>query len=123
MSVVSGVTFNFSIDSGFVTPQFFSYFSGTNSLLSECRNHIPFVLSEVRVSHVFYFLAGANFMIIASHCFYVQRCRTLYLNQRNITRRLRRIHNAWYFRFESALAFTAQWFRSGGSVARHLTRR
>ncbi|TKE90400.1 hypothetical protein FCV61_23480, partial [Vibrio sp. F12] len=43
-------------------------------MLSECRNHIPFVLSEVRVSHVFYFLAGANFMIIASHCFYVQRC-------------------------------------------------
>ncbi|HAS6498868.1 TPA: hypothetical protein GRR73_14730 [Vibrio parahaemolyticus] len=49
-------------------------------MLSECRNHIPFVLSEVRVSHVFYFLAGANFMIIASHCFYVQRCRTSYLN-------------------------------------------
>ncbi|RZP54401.1 hypothetical protein D8T45_23365, partial [Vibrio vulnificus] len=40
----------------------------------------PFVLSEVRVSHVFYFLAGAKFMIIASHCFYVQRCRTSYLN-------------------------------------------
>ncbi|KAB0300295.1 hypothetical protein F2Z80_24765 [Vibrio fortis] len=51
-------------------------------MLSECRNHIPFVLSEVRVSHVFYFLAGANFMIIASHCFYVQRCRTSYLNPR-----------------------------------------
>ncbi|KAB0461083.1 hypothetical protein F7Q89_17025, partial [Vibrio kanaloae] len=45
----------------------------------------PFVLSEVRVSHVFYFLAGANFMIIASHCFYVQRCRTSYLNPRIIT--------------------------------------
>ncbi|QHH04077.1 hypothetical protein EHC66_07160 [Vibrio parahaemolyticus] len=49
-------------------------------MLSERRNHIPFVLSEVRVSHVFYFLAGANFMIIAFHCFYVQRCRTSYLN-------------------------------------------
>ncbi|HAS6363975.1 TPA: hypothetical protein I7230_20905 [Vibrio vulnificus] len=49
-------------------------------MLSESRNHIPFVLSEVRVFHVFYFLAGANFMIIASHCFYVQRCRTSYLN-------------------------------------------
>ncbi|WP_459657114.1 hypothetical protein, partial [Vibrio rotiferianus] len=48
-------------------------------------NHIPFVLSEVRVSHVFYFLAGANFMIIASHCFYVQRCRTSYLNPRGVT--------------------------------------
>ncbi|HAS6154444.1 TPA: hypothetical protein I7146_23685 [Vibrio vulnificus] len=56
-------------------------------MLSERRNHIPFVLSEVRVSHVFYFLAGANFMIIASHCFYVQRCRTSYLNPRNITKR------------------------------------
>ncbi|WP_150114979.1 hypothetical protein, partial [Vibrio sp. VPAP30] len=45
----------------------------------------PFVLSEVRVSHVFYFLAGANFMIIASHCFYVQRCRTSYLNPSKVT--------------------------------------
>ncbi|NVC41653.1 hypothetical protein FC653_11420 [Vibrio vulnificus] len=54
-------------------------------MLSECRNHIPFVLSEVRVSHVFYFLAGAKFMIIASHCFYVQRCRTSYLNPRGKT--------------------------------------
>ncbi|NOH98440.1 hypothetical protein F0226_16885, partial [Vibrio sp. 99-70-13A1] len=32
------------------------------------------------VFHVFYFLAGANFMIIAPYCFYVQRCRTSYLN-------------------------------------------
>ncbi|PMT73753.1 hypothetical protein C1S97_26080 [Vibrio parahaemolyticus] len=68
-------------------------------MLSECRNHIPFVLSEVRVSHVFYFLAGANFMIIASHCFYVQRCRTSYLNPRHITKHLRVIRNAWRFRF------------------------
>ncbi|HAS6031773.1 TPA: hypothetical protein I7126_22105 [Vibrio vulnificus] len=68
-------------------------------MLSECRNHIPFVLSEVRVSHVFYFLAGANFMIIASHCFYVQRCRTSYLNPRRLTRRSRGIHNAWHFCF------------------------
>ncbi|AZS26961.1 hypothetical protein DYL72_18610 [Vibrio anguillarum] len=49
-------------------------------MLSERRNHIPFNLSEVCVFHVFYFLAGANFMIIAPYCFYVQRCRTSYLN-------------------------------------------
>ncbi|TKF76906.1 hypothetical protein FCV62_16305 [Vibrio kanaloae] len=41
-------------------------------MLSECRNHIPFILGEVRVFHVFYFLAGANFMIIAPYCLYVQ---------------------------------------------------
>ncbi|QBN14225.1 hypothetical protein E2I22_08755 [Vibrio vulnificus] len=68
-------------------------------MLSERRNHIPFVLSEVRVSHVFYFLAGANFMIIASHCFYVQRCRTSYLNPRYLTKHLRVIPNAWHFSF------------------------
>ncbi|HAS6391813.1 TPA: hypothetical protein I7251_22795 [Vibrio vulnificus] len=66
-------------------------------MLSERRNHIPFVLSEVRVSHVFYFLAGANFMIIASHCFYVQRCRTSYLNPSFITNNLRVIRHAWHF--------------------------
>ncbi|ASW82761.1 hypothetical protein DYL72_18520 [Vibrio anguillarum] len=53
-------------------------------MLSERRNHIPFNLSEVCVFHVFYFLAGANFMIIAPYCFYVQRCRTSYLNPRTI---------------------------------------
>ncbi|PNM96853.1 hypothetical protein AL547_021810 [Vibrio vulnificus] len=72
-------------------------------MLSERRNHIPFVLSEVRVSHVFYFLAGANFMIIASHCFYVQRCRTSYLNPRHITRRLRGTWHAWHFQFAVSL--------------------
>ncbi len=36
-------------------------------------------------------------MIIASHCFYVQRCRTSYLNPRIHTRRLRGIHAAWHF--------------------------
>ncbi len=36
-------------------------------------------------------------MIIASHCFYVQRCRTSYLNPRNITRRSSGIHAAWHF--------------------------
>ena len=41
----------------------------------------------------------------------------------NITKRLRRIPNAWHFRFALNLVFTAQWFRSGGSVAHHLTRR
>ncbi|TKE95836.1 hypothetical protein FCV51_18880 [Vibrio kanaloae] len=55
-------------------------------MLSECRNHIPFILSEVRVFHVFYFLVGANFMIIAPYCFYVQRCRTSFLNPRHLTR-------------------------------------
>ncbi|MDP2576028.1 hypothetical protein Q8W40_27905, partial [Vibrio penaeicida] len=39
------------------------------------------------------------------------------------TKRLRRIHNAWQFWFESALVFTAHWFRFGGSVVHHLTRR
>ncbi|WP_340137176.1 hypothetical protein, partial [Vibrio vulnificus] len=47
--------------------------------------------------HVFYFLAGANFMIIASHCFYVQRCRTSYLNPRSLTNCSRGIRNAWHF--------------------------
>ncbi|EGR1221130.1 hypothetical protein EBM76_21835 [Vibrio parahaemolyticus] len=42
---------------------------------------------------------------------------------RLITKRLRRIPNAWHFRFDSALVFTAQWFKCGGSVAHHLTRR
>ncbi|MDF9390896.1 hypothetical protein EXZ60_19465, partial [Vibrio sp. 1151_11] len=55
----------------------------------------PFVLSEVRVFHVFYFLAGANFMIIASHCFYVQRCRTSYLNPRHLTKNSSLTTNAW----------------------------
>ncbi|WP_225454883.1 DUF3265 domain-containing protein, partial [Vibrio vulnificus] len=41
--------------------------------------------------------AGAKFMIIASHCFYVQRCRTSYLNPRMLTRRLSGIHAAWHF--------------------------
>ncbi|NNN49764.1 hypothetical protein FKN12_18235, partial [Vibrio sp. 2-2(8)] len=59
----------------------------------------PFVLSEVRVFHVFYFLAGAKFMIIASHCFYVQRRRTSYLNPSDITNNLRGIPNAWHFWF------------------------
>ncbi|RZP67163.1 hypothetical protein D8T45_07710 [Vibrio vulnificus] len=31
-----------------------------------------------------------------------------------LTRRLRRTPNAWHFRFDSALVFTAQWFRCGG---------
>ncbi|NCM90672.1 DUF3265 domain-containing protein [Vibrio parahaemolyticus] len=40
-----------------------------------------------------------------------------------MTKRLRRIHNAWQFQFESALVFTALWFKSGGRVVHHLTRR
>jgi hypothetical protein len=47
----------------------------------------------------------------------------MYLDGTHITKRLRRIHNAWHFWFESALVFTAQWFRFGGRVVHHLTRR
>ncbi|TMX33649.1 DUF3265 domain-containing protein [Vibrio rotiferianus] len=36
-------------------------------------------------------------MIIASHCFYVQRCRTSYLNPSGITSCSRGIRNAWHF--------------------------
>ncbi|AUW05424.1 DUF3265 domain-containing protein [Vibrio campbellii] len=36
-------------------------------------------------------------MIIASHCFYVQRCRTSYLNPRQLTICLSVIRNAWHF--------------------------
>ncbi|TFH88904.1 hypothetical protein ELS82_25335 [Vibrio ouci] len=32
----------------------------------------------------------------------------------DITKRLRRIPNAWHFRFDSTLVFTAQCFRFGG---------
>ncbi|NNN98197.1 hypothetical protein FKQ62_01725 [Vibrio sp. B1-2] len=64
-------------------------------MLSERRNYIPFNLSEVCVFHVFYFLAGANFMIIAPYCFYVQRCRTSYLNPRLLTNASRGTANAW----------------------------
>ncbi|TOE18472.1 hypothetical protein CGJ47_24130 [Vibrio parahaemolyticus] len=31
-----------------------------------------------------------------------------------ITRRLRRIHNAWRFQVQSGLVFKVQWFRFGG---------
>ncbi|MBM4937105.1 DUF3265 domain-containing protein [Vibrio parahaemolyticus] len=31
-----------------------------------------------------------------------------------LTKRLRQIRNAWHFQFDSALVFTAQWFRFGG---------
>ncbi|EGR0694106.1 hypothetical protein CGH10_23905 [Vibrio parahaemolyticus] len=41
----------------------------------------------------------------------------------SITKRLRRIHNAWQFRFALNLVATAQWFRFGGRVVHHLTRR
>ncbi|MVT24697.1 DUF3265 domain-containing protein [Vibrio vulnificus] len=36
-------------------------------------------------------------MIIASHCFYVQRCRTSYLNPSVLTNNSRGIRNAWHF--------------------------
>ncbi|POC09912.1 hypothetical protein CRN54_12585, partial [Vibrio vulnificus] len=54
-----------------------------------------------------YFLAGAKFMIIAPYCFYVQRCRTSYLNPRVITNNLRVIPHAWHFRFGSSSVITA----------------
>ncbi len=41
----------------------------------------------------------------------------------HITKRLRGILNAWHFQFDSALVFTAQWFRLGGGVVHPLTRR
>lgn len=41
----------------------------------------------------------------------------------HITRRSRGILNAWHFQFDSALVFTAQWFRLGGGVVHPLTRR
>ncbi|CAH1588793.1 hypothetical protein THOB06_480007 [Vibrio rotiferianus] len=34
--------------------------------------------------------------------------------------KFKQIRNAWHFRFESALVFTAQWFRLGGGVAHYL---
>ncbi|QLE27528.1 DUF3265 domain-containing protein [Vibrio parahaemolyticus] len=48
-------------------------------------------------------------------------CKTS--SNKKLTKRLRRIPNAWHFWFDPAFVFTAQWFRSGGSVAHHLTRR
>ncbi|EGQ9330271.1 TPA: DUF3265 domain-containing protein [Vibrio vulnificus] len=42
-------------------------------------------------------------MIIASHCFYVQRCRTSYLNPRCITICLRVIRHAWHFYYALVL--------------------
>lgn len=45
------------------------------------------------------------------------------INRKNITKRLRRIHNACQFWYESALVFTAPWLRLGGRVVHHLTRR
>ncbi len=59
-------------------------------------------------------------MIIAPYCFYVQRCRTSYLNPRGITNNLRGIPNAWHFASTSILVFTVQCVRLGGSVAHPL---
>ncbi|HDY7892305.1 TPA: DUF3265 domain-containing protein [Vibrio vulnificus] len=42
-------------------------------------------------------------MIIASHCFYVQRCRTSYLNPSYITNCSRGIRNAWHFYYALVL--------------------
>ncbi|POB21522.1 DUF3265 domain-containing protein [Vibrio vulnificus] len=46
-------------------------------------------------------------MIIASHCFYVQRCRTSYLNPRQLTRRSSGIHAAWHFYYALVLVIKA----------------
>ncbi|MDF9401782.1 hypothetical protein EYW48_21155 [Vibrio sp. 1180_3] len=48
---------------------------------------------------------------------------TLLAKVQQLTRRLRRIPNAWHFQFGSALVFTAQWFRLGGGVVHPLTQR
>ena len=40
-----------------------------------------------------------------------------------LTRRLRRIHNAWRSQFKLNLVFKVQGFRFGVSVVHHLTRR
>ncbi|HCG8706894.1 hypothetical protein BTM22_16740 [Vibrio parahaemolyticus] len=52
-------------------------------------------------------------------------CRLLANSERKIslTNSSRGIHNAWQFRFELALVFTAQWFRLGGGVVHPLMRR
>ncbi|AYO10960.1 DUF3265 domain-containing protein [Vibrio campbellii] len=42
-------------------------------------------------------------MIIASHCFCVQRCRTSYLNPRCITNCSRVIRHAWHFYYALGL--------------------
>ncbi|SUP14231.1 Uncharacterised protein [Vibrio vulnificus] len=46
-------------------------------------------------------------MIIAPYCFYVQRCRTSYLNPSALTNNLRVIPHAWHFGFGFSLVFTA----------------
>ncbi len=46
-------------------------------------------------------------MIIAPYCFYVQRCRTSYLNPRCITKRLRGIWHAWHFYYALGSVFKA----------------
>ncbi|POC51539.1 DUF3265 domain-containing protein [Vibrio vulnificus] len=46
-------------------------------------------------------------MIIAPYCFYVQRCRTSYLNPRSITKRLRVIRHALHFYYALVLVIKA----------------
>ncbi|SUP14248.1 Protein of uncharacterised function (DUF3265) [Vibrio vulnificus] len=46
-------------------------------------------------------------MIIAPYCFYVQRCRTSYLNPSSLTNSSRGIHNAWHFYYALVLVFKA----------------
>ncbi|OUJ33686.1 hypothetical protein BTR40_24245 [Vibrio parahaemolyticus] len=42
---------------------------------------------------------------------------------KSLTKRLRRIHNAWHFRFKISFVFTEQWFRFSGRVVHPLTGR
>ncbi|EID4338831.1 DUF3265 domain-containing protein [Vibrio vulnificus] len=62
-------------------------------------------------------------MIIASHCFYVQRCRTSYLNPRNITRRSREIHAAWHFWYAVSFGVESGLRKAGLGGIHPLTRR
>ncbi|PUZ90221.1 hypothetical protein DC364_23190 [Vibrio vulnificus] len=55
-------------------------------------------------------------MIIASHCFYVQRCRTSYLNPRRITNNLRVIQHAWHFWYAVVLGVESGLQRLGHCV-------
>lgn len=85
---MSRIALELAIDSTSVTPELCCDFIDTNSLLSERRNHIPFVLSEVRVFHVFYFLARAKFMIIAPYCFLCSEVSHFVLESKPLNRAL-----------------------------------
>ncbi|MCA0772429.1 DUF3265 domain-containing protein [Vibrio vulnificus] len=62
-------------------------------------------------------------MIIASHCFYVQRCRTSYLNPRHITRRSSGIHAAWHSWYTVSFSGESGLQKAGLSGIHPLTQR